>query len=47
LTLSGYLGFSILLILGGIALIAGAYFIRKYWKHEIREMGAEHSYEEK
>ena len=45
--LSGYLGFSILLILGGIVLIAGAYLIQKYWKHEIKEMGVEHSHEEK
>ncbi len=36
--LVGYLGFSIIAIIGGAVLIGGAYLVQKYWRKEVNEM---------
>ena len=39
--LQGYLAFSMLAILGGILLIAGAFLVPKYWKKNLKEVEGE------
>lgn len=38
MNLVGYLGFSIVAIIGGIGLIVGSYLIQKFWRQEVKEV---------